>query len=187
MARLNASDSTGYSDNYVIPSGVSDPIFIGSVDIMLSTGITQQVFDSLSTALKCIHYMEQQKLYSIYPKEGITIFNLRSKLLVLENTYNNQKMMNSYVFTYHGSRVRATHRSMSDTVSLPEALSSVGFRCIGLPWDVSSNGKMQTGRADKHRPRIQVIDYLYKHPTLNRTNLVDSSNIVIPGVKVFKK
>ena len=85
-------------------------------------------------------------------------------------------------FTYHGSGVRAIHRSMSDTVSLPEALSSVGFRCIGLPWDVPSNAKMETDGVDKDKPRIQVIGYLYKRPTLNHTNLVDSSPIVISGV-----
>ena len=91
-------------------------------------------------------------------------------------------MMNSYVFTYHGSGVRAIRRSMGDTASLPEALASVGFKCIGLPWDVSGNAKMETDRTDKDRPRIQVIDYLYKNPTLNHTNLVDSSLIVISGV-----
>ena len=31
MALLNASDFTGFSDNYAIPSGVSGPIFSGSV------------------------------------------------------------------------------------------------------------------------------------------------------------
>ena len=182
MALLNASDFTGYSDNFAIPSGVSDPIFTGSVDIILSTGVTQQVFDTLSTALKCIHYMEQQRIYSLSPNEDITILNLRSKLLVLENTYINQKMMNSYVFTHHGAEVRAIHRSMADTVSLPEALASVGFRCIGLPWNSDSNPKMETDRADKDRPRIQVIDYLYKHPSINHTNLLDASPIIISGV-----
>ena len=41
MAFLNASGFIGFSYNYAIPSGVSDPIFTGSVDIILSTGITQ--------------------------------------------------------------------------------------------------------------------------------------------------
>mgnify|MGYP003337335620 CR=1 FL=1 len=86
MALLNASDFTGYSDTYALPSGETALIFTGSVDIILSTGITQQVFDTLSTALKCIHYMEQQKIYSLSPNEDITILNLRSKLLFLENT-----------------------------------------------------------------------------------------------------
>ena len=122
MALLNASDFTGYSATYAVPSDVVDSLFTGSVDLILSTGITQQVFDSLSSAIKCIHYMESNNLYSLSPNEDITILNLRSKLLILENTYINQKMMNSYVFTYHGAGVRAIHRSMADTVTLPEAL-----------------------------------------------------------------
>ena len=125
--------------------------------------------------------MEASNLYSLGPNEDVTILNLRSKLLILENTYINQKMMNSYVFTYHGASVRAIHRSMSDIVTLTDALSSVGFRCVGLPWGVDVNPKMETDRADKDRPRIQVIDYLYKNLNLNRTNLLGSSPIVISG------
>ena len=55
MAPLSASDFIGYSDSYAVPSGSSDVIFSGSVDLVLSTGITQQVFGSLSSALKCTH------------------------------------------------------------------------------------------------------------------------------------
>ena len=91
-------------------------------------------------------------------------------------------MMNSYVFTYHGASVRAIHRSMDDTVTLTDALSSVGFRCVALPWPTASNTKIETDRADKDRPRIQVVDYLYKSPTLPHTNLLGSSPIVISGV-----
>ena len=179
MAPLPASDFIGYSDSYAVPSGSNDVIFSGSVDLILSTGITQQVFDSLSSALKCTHYMEANKLYSLSPNEDITIISLRSKLLVLGNTYINQKMMNSYVFTYHGNQVQAIHISMADMVGFPEALASVGFRCISLPWDTAVNIKMENDRADKDRPRIQVIDYVYKSPTLPHTNLVDSTPIII--------
>lgn len=180
MALLNASDFTGFSDSYAIPANSSDVVFTGSVDLILSTGITQQVSDTLSTALTCIHYMETNKLYSLSPNGDITILNLRPKLLILDHTYINQKMMNSHVFTYHGSGVRAIHRSMSDTVSLPEALASVGFKCTG--WSTDSNPKMETDRSDKDRPRIQVVDYVYKSPTLPHTNLVGSSPIVVSGV-----
>ena len=48
MALLSASDFIGYSDSFAAPAGFNDPIFAGSVDLFLSTGITQQVFDSLS-------------------------------------------------------------------------------------------------------------------------------------------
>ena len=102
MALLSASDFIGYSDSYGVPAGFNDPIFAGSVDLILSTGITQQVFDTLSSALKCINYMEANNLYSLSPNEDVTILNLRSKLFILENTYTNQKMMNSYVLLIMG-------------------------------------------------------------------------------------
>ena len=95
--------------------------------------------------------------------------------------------MNSYVFTYHGNQVQAIHRSMADNVSLSEALAAVGFRCIGLPWSTDSNPKMETDRADKDRPRVQVIDYVYKSPTLPDTNLVFSSPIIFQVSKYSKK
>ena len=126
--------------------------------------------------------MEQQKLYSLSPNEDVTIINLRSKLLILENTYINQKMINSCVFTYHGNQVQASHASMADMVSLSEALASAGFRCIGLPWGTDTNPKMETDRADKDRPRIQVVDYVFKPPTLPHTNLQDPPPMIISGV-----
>ena len=96
--------------------------------------------------------------------------------------YINHKMMNIYVFTYHGKEVRAIHRSMADMVSLSDALSSVGFTCIGLPWNSACNPKMETDRADNDRPRIQVVDYVYISPILPHTNLEDASPIVFLGV-----
>ena len=86
MAPPNASDFTGYSDSFAAPAGFNDPIFAGSVDLILSTGITQQVFDTLPSALKCINYTEANELYSLSPNEDATVLNLRSKLLILENT-----------------------------------------------------------------------------------------------------
>ena len=71
---------------------------------------------------------------------------------------------------------------MADTVSVLEALASVGFRCIGLPWSTGANPKVETDRADKDRPRIQVVDHVCKSPTLPHTNLEDASPIVISGV-----
>ena len=98
MALYSASEFTGFSDSYAVLVGSSDVIVTCSVDIILPTGITQQVFDTLSTALKCTHFMEQPKLCSLPPNEAVTIINLRSEVLILENTYIYQKMMNSCVF-----------------------------------------------------------------------------------------
>ena len=84
MSFYQASDFTGFSDSYAVPAGVAEPLFPGNVDLILPTGITQQVFDTLPTALTCINFMEQQHLYSLSPNEYVTIINLRSKLLILE-------------------------------------------------------------------------------------------------------
>ena len=50
MALFSASDYTCYTSTFAVPSGSADVIFAGSVDLILSTGITQHVFDTLSTA-----------------------------------------------------------------------------------------------------------------------------------------
>lgn len=56
MALYQASGFTGFSESYAVPAGSSNAIFTGSEDLILPTGITQQVFGTLPTALKCIHY-----------------------------------------------------------------------------------------------------------------------------------
>ena len=177
MALYQADGFTGFKDSYDVLAGSSDLISTASVDIVLTTGIAQLVFDTLSTSLKCTQYIGTKNIYSLSPDEDITVINLRPKLSILDSTYMNQKMMSSYVFTCYGIQVQATHRSVDDFVSLSEALASVGFRCIGLPWSTDVNPKLETDRADKDRPRIQVVDYVLESPTLPHSNLVDSSPV----------
>eukprot|EP00972_Heterocapsa_arctica_P054019 7958866-Heterocapsa_arctica.AAC.1 len=68
---------------------------------------------------------------------------------------------------------------MSSIVSLEEATQSTGFRVVGAPWAVESNAKMESNRSDSDRPRIVVVDWKFKHPTLAHTSLEDSEPIVI--------
>ena len=82
MALYQASDFIGFSDSCAIPSGSPDVTFTGSAYLIQPTGIIQQVFDTLSTALQCTHFMEQHKRYSLSPNEDVTIINLRSKLWI---------------------------------------------------------------------------------------------------------
>ena len=130
-------------DTYVaawsVPVDEGIQVSTGSVDLVLSTGVTQQVFDRVSTALECIHYMETNKLYYLSPNEYITIMNLRSKLLIIEHAYINQKMMNSYGFTYHDSEVRAIHRSMSELLPIVVfvVLVCLGMLIRTLKWKVT--------------------------------------------------
>ena len=160
MALYQASDFTGFSDSYAVPAGSGDDMFTGSVDLILSTGITQQVFDTLSTALN-VYILWNNKNFIVYHLMKMLLLFISGLNFDLRNAYVNQKVMNSYVCTYHGNHAQAIHRSMADMVRLSEALASVGFRCIGLPWVTDRSPKMETDRADKDRPRIQVVDYVY--------------------------
>ena len=179
MALLQASYFDMFVAVWSVPNQDGIQVFTGSVDLVLSTGIVQIVVDRVSTDLTCIHYMGTNKLYYPSPDEDLNLINLRSKLLVLENI--NQKIMNSYASTYHGSEARAMHRRMFETVSLPEALASCGFRCVGLPWGTDSNPKMEANRVDRDRPRLPVVGCLYKSPNSSYTNRKDVSPILIAG------
>ena len=72
MALYHASDFTGFSDSYAIPSGSSDVIFTGSVDLILSTEITQQVFDTLCTALNALF---------LWNNNNVIVYHLMKMLL----------------------------------------------------------------------------------------------------------
>ena len=181
MALYVAADFSGYSSTWAVPSGETDPLYTGAVTIILSTGVTQTVFDALSTAMKCIHYMDSNDLYLMMPNEDISIINLRSKLLILENTFINQKLMNNYTFKYDTSKkVQAISRNTANIFNLEDALTSMGFRCTGTPWATDCNPKLETNRPDDERPRIQVIDFLYKHTVQGNTNLEDTV-LIIPS------
>lgn len=67
--------------------------------LILSDGTTQQVWDVLSTGLKLMDYMNSKSMYYLAANDYITIINCGAKLLVLENTLLNQKLMNSFEFT----------------------------------------------------------------------------------------
>ena len=87
--------------------------------------------------------------------------------------------MNHYVFKYDTSKgIQAVSRNTNVIYNLEEALTNVGFRCVGTPWATDCNPKLETLRDDNDRPRIQIVDYLYKHPTQPNTNLEDAALII---------
>ena len=70
-----------------------------AVRLVMSDGTTKTVFDSLTTALKCLNFMRSRDQYYLQASDEITIVNCETKLLVLESTFLNQTLLNSYVFT----------------------------------------------------------------------------------------
>ena len=64
MALYQASDFSGFSDSYAVPAGVAEPLFSGSVDLILPTG----TYYSASTG----YTIYCSKLYPFY---GTTKFS----------------------------------------------------------------------------------------------------------------
>ena len=102
MTIFTSADFTGYTPSQ--PSGAPSLTDTGSITLIKSDATTETVFDSLTTALKCLKFMNSKNMYYLMAGDDITIVNCQTKLLILENTFTNQKMINSYVFSYHGKK-----------------------------------------------------------------------------------
>ncbi len=134
------------------PAHANDP-----VTLQLSDGTSVTVFDKLSTALRLARFMRQSGQWQIAASEDITIVSANGgiKLLVLENTLQNQKLLTSFVPVYTGDQLLFVHRSMSSVVSLTDALRNVGFCVRGLPYN--NNLDLRLGGTN-----IQLVDYRYQ-------------------------
>ena len=157
MVIFTSSDFTGYTPS--APVGSSSLVDTGSVTLIKSDATTETVFDSLTTALKCLNFMNSKNMYYLMAGDDVTIINCETKLLILENTFTNQKMINSYVFSYHGKKIKGIHRNLSTMNNLTDSLSSVGFKINNIIF--SNNNDLETNRPDDERPRIKVVDWYY--------------------------
>jgi hypothetical protein len=156
--------------------GVSTTVEGGNVSMVKSDGTNALVFNSVADGLACLHHMHINGLYYLQLSDDIVLINLSGvKLLILETTFLNQKLMNAYCFSYNRGRVRATHRNLSTVKSLTDALKSVGFQLVGS--DFNNNYSLQAALSGIQRPYIQVFDLKYKsNPTaLNVGSFLEDS------------
>ena len=157
MTIFTSSDFTGYTPSQ--PTGAASLTDTGSITLIKSDATTETVFDSLTTALKCLNFMNSKNMYYLMAGDDITVVNCQTKLLILENTFTNQKMINSYVFSYHGKKIKGIHRNLSNMVNLTDALISVGFKTNNTVFQ--NNNDLETNRPDAERPRVKVLDWYY--------------------------
>ena len=160
--------------------GVSTTVQGGNVSMVKSDGTNALVFNSVADGLACLHHMHINGLYYLQLSDDIVLINLSGvKLLILETTFLNQKLMNAYCFSYNRGKVRATHRNLSTIKSLTDALKSVGFQLVGSAF--TNNYSLQASLSGTQRPNIQVFDLHYKtNPTDLTTGsfLEDSTQIL---------
>ena len=149
-----------FSNDYDRPVGVSgQPAHPGdAVTLALSDGQVITVFDTLETALRLAAYMRTHKQWTVAASEDVTIALASggAKMLVTENTLQNQELITSFVPCYIGDELQFVHRSMSSVVSLTEALRSVGF-CVKSPTPFGGNLSLRLGGTN-----LQLLDWNYQ-------------------------
>ena len=156
----------------------------GSISLIKSDGSTETIFDSLDTAVRCLNFMHSRKQYYMHANDDIIIVNISGvKLLILETTMLNQKLLNSFNFIYSRGDVRGVHRNLSNIVSLTDALVSVGYKKSSTI-QFNNNYDLETSLADSERPRIKLVDYHYiQNPTTSNTGslLSDTGLAIVYG------
>jgi len=131
------------------------------VNLIMSDGTTNTIFDNVYTGLNTLEFMMARNQYYLMASDDVMIINVDGvKLLMLETTFMNQKLMNSFSFHYIRGRVRCIHRNLATIMNLTDALISVGYqKNISLAF--GNNYDLQDSLPDVNRPRIQIFDINY--------------------------
>ncbi len=153
-----------FTNDFDRPVGeAGSPLHAGDpITLQLSDGTSLTIFDKLTTALRLATFMRQSKQWSVAASEDVTNVSANGglKLLVLENTLQNQKLLTSFAACYVGDELLFQHHSMSSVVSLTDALRSVGFYAKGLPY--SNNLDLRLAGTG-----IQIVDFNYQASVAN--------------------
>jgi hypothetical protein len=105
------------------PANPNDP-----VDLRLSDGTTVRCFDTKITALSLLEQMRNRKQAYVSLSDDVACYAVSqgAKLIVCENTLQNQRSWASFSADYTAGQTRFIHRSLSSVQTLYDALNSVG-------------------------------------------------------------
>jgi hypothetical protein len=143
---------------YDIPQGESAiPNPSHGVLLTLQDGNVVSVFSSVLVALQCLRSMKERGQWFLQASEDVVVVSNGSKLLVLEASLVNQKLLQQFSCTAISGRTLFQHRSCSQLVTLTAALQQSGY-CMKAPLPFSGNHDL---RAAPNPPAIQVVDWFY--------------------------
>ena len=139
----------------------SDQVRLG-----LSDGSSVLVFDSKTTALKCLAFMKERQQWMIAPSDDIGIYALSgTKLIIAEQSLTTQKLMASFCPLYQGGKTLFNHRTMSQSLTLDDALQAVGFpKLSATPFRNNKDLKEATPN-----PNMIVVDWNFKESLATST------------------
>ena len=93
----------------------------------LSDGTVQDVFDAKTSALTLMHTMRGNRSWQCYASEDVICVAVGyAKLLVMQTSLVNQRLLHQYCPVYMGGLGRWAHRNTSHVSDTADALRSVG-------------------------------------------------------------
>jgi hypothetical protein len=166
--------------SFVEVTTATHALSVAPVNLIMSDGSINTIFDSVATGLKLLEFMNSRNQYYLQASDDLMVINVDGvKLLLIETSFMNQKLMNSFSFIYSRGKVRCIHRTLASVMSVTDALVSVRYQNNNAS-AFMNNYDLQDGLVDASRPRIQVFDYKYvANPTASSHGslLEDSSRI----------
>jgi hypothetical protein len=108
-----------------------------------------------------MEFMRQRNQWLLQASDDVAIVSVGGvKLLLMEQTLVNQKLLASFSPSYLGGNTRFLHRTMSQTLSLDDALQAVGFaKLSSAPWQGNYD------LAQSPSPRILIVDWYFRSST----------------------
>ena len=150
----------------------------GNVSFLKSDGTNAIIFNSVQDGLTCLQFMHSKGMYYLQLSDDITLINISGvKLLILETTFLNQKLMNAFHFSYIRGKVRATHRNLSTIKNLTQALISVGYQHNGS--NFTNNYSLQGALTSGSYTYIQIFDKNYLSSSLTSGSMLEDANPIV--------
>jgi len=148
FASVNVQQPVGTTGG---PTNASDQIRLG-----LSDGSSVLVFDSKTTALKCLAFMKERQQWMLSVSDDIGIYSISGvKLLIAEQSLLAQRLVASFCPVYQGGKTLFNHRTMSQSLSLDDALQAVGFpKLSSTPFRNNKDLKEATPN-----PNMLIVDW----------------------------
>ena len=122
--------------------------------------------------------MHSKNMYYLQLSDDITLINIGGvKILILETTFLNQKLMNAFHFSYIRGKVRATHRNLSYITNLTQALVSVGYHHNGS--NFTNNYSLQGALTSGSYTYIQIFDKNYLSSSTTSGSMLEDANPIV--------
>ena len=133
---------------YEVPEGQSSPPSSAdvSISLALSDGTSVTVFDKKTTALSLLTSMRFRNQWMLQLSDDIMAISISgTKLLLLESSLTNQKLISSFLPLYLHGQTRFAHRNLSQLATMYNALAQSGH-CWKTAASVQTNAHLFDGQ-----------------------------------------